>query len=279
LQGRDTQRLCTFANIATMIKLLSCITDRDGNGEPAVKRPRTTISSNQQDLLKSSYAQNPRPQRTVREDIAKQVGLSARVVQVWFQNRRAKEKRSQKDALRASSSTKARKGVQSKKKGKTVGITHKEAPSPQQSISDSEPSTRLLRSRTIPSITAKQPSVSSQLEPGEGHLTTSKDVLSIVSELKDESNLMHEIESAEDLDKTAHIFDPIKPLASQRTVQHSFLPGPSRYSGSMNCQQDSQMSTSTVTLPGPPLFSAYPYSPHDGSHPRPPTHSHGARHR
>ena len=137
---------------ADLLKLLSSITD--GSEESAVKRPRTTISSGQQDLLKLAYAQNPRPQRTVREDLAKQVGLSARVVQVWFQNRRAKEKRSQKESLESSSSIKSKKGVQSKTKEKTGAKTSKLAippPLPEQNISDelpSDTSSRVRRSRT-----------------------------------------------------------------------------------------------------------------------------------
>ncbi|TRY63593.1 hypothetical protein TCAL_12580 [Tigriopus californicus] len=68
----------------------------DGN-----KRPRTTITARQMDVLKEAYKASPKPARHVREQLAQDTGLDMRVVQVWFQNRRAKEKRLKKDAGRA----------------------------------------------------------------------------------------------------------------------------------------------------------------------------------
>merc|ERR1712203_96522 len=67
----------------------------DGN-----KRPRTTITARQMEVLKNAYKTSPKPARPVREQLATDTGLDMRVVQVWFQNRRAKEKRLKKDAGR-----------------------------------------------------------------------------------------------------------------------------------------------------------------------------------
>merc|ERR1712241_735978 len=67
----------------------------DGN-----KRPRTTITARQMEVLKNAYKTSPKPARHVREQLATDTGLDMRVVQVWFQNRRAKEKRLKKDAGR-----------------------------------------------------------------------------------------------------------------------------------------------------------------------------------
>ena len=72
------------------------------------------------------------------------------------------------------------------------------------------------------------------LEPAEVHLTAAKEVLSILSELKDEtlpeSDLALEIESevATELDIAGHGFDSNEPLISQQSgIQHTNLSGPS----------------------------------------------------
>ncbi|KAM3728315.1 LIM/homeobox protein [Dirofilaria immitis] len=71
-------------------------TDIDSN----TKRPRTTISAKSLETLKQAYQASSKPARHVREQLAADTGLDMRVVQVWFQNRRAKEKRLRKDAGR-----------------------------------------------------------------------------------------------------------------------------------------------------------------------------------
>ncbi|KAM3174265.1 hypothetical protein ACTXT7_010884 [Hymenolepis weldensis] len=64
------------------------------------KRPRTTINAKQLEALKKAYAEGAKPSRHVREQLSAETGLDMRVVQVWFQNRRAKEKRLRRDASR-----------------------------------------------------------------------------------------------------------------------------------------------------------------------------------
>ncbi|KAM4774256.1 LIM/homeobox protein Lhx4 isoform 2-T2 [Cyanocitta cristata] len=68
--------------------------------EAGAKRPRTTITAKQLETLKNAYKNSPKPARHVREQLSSETGLDMRVVQVWFQNRRAKEKRLKKDAGR-----------------------------------------------------------------------------------------------------------------------------------------------------------------------------------
>lgn len=70
------------------------------DGDQPNKRPRTTITAKQLETLKTAYNNSPKPARHVREQLSQDTGLDMRVVQVWFQNRRAKEKRLKKDAGR-----------------------------------------------------------------------------------------------------------------------------------------------------------------------------------
>ncbi|XP_048844290.1 LIM/homeobox protein Lhx3-like [Brienomyrus brachyistius] len=83
---------------------LVCKTDyetaKQREADSSVKRPRTTITAKQLETLKSAYNNSPKPARHVREQLSSETGLDMRVVQVWFQNRRAKEKRLKKDAGR-----------------------------------------------------------------------------------------------------------------------------------------------------------------------------------
>lgn len=69
---------------------------RDGRRGP--KRPRTILTSQQRKQFKASFEQSPKPCRKIREALAKDTGLSVRVVQVWFQNQRAKMKKIQRKA-------------------------------------------------------------------------------------------------------------------------------------------------------------------------------------
>ncbi|XP_015921048.1 LIM/homeobox protein Lhx5 isoform X1 [Parasteatoda tepidariorum] len=62
---------------------------------PGQKRrgPRTTIKAKQLETLKAAFAATPKPTRHIREQLAQETGLNMRVIQVWFQNRRSKERR------------------------------------------------------------------------------------------------------------------------------------------------------------------------------------------
>lgn len=72
------------------------IRHKDGRRGP--KRPRTILTSAQRRQFKASFEVSPKPCRKIREALAKDTGLSVRVVQVWFQNQRAKMKKIQRKA-------------------------------------------------------------------------------------------------------------------------------------------------------------------------------------
>lgn len=68
----------------------------DAGGSGGKKRtPRTNITNEQLDMLSKCFADNDKPTREVREELSQKTGLTMRVIQVWFQNKRSKEKRLQ----------------------------------------------------------------------------------------------------------------------------------------------------------------------------------------
>ncbi|XP_036095046.1 zinc finger homeobox protein 2 isoform X2 [Rousettus aegyptiacus] len=67
-----------------------------GEGEPPRdKRLRTTILPEQLEILYRWYMQDSNPTRKMLDCISEEVGLKKRVVQVWFQNTRARERKGQ----------------------------------------------------------------------------------------------------------------------------------------------------------------------------------------
>ncbi|GAA6048816.1 hypothetical protein JCM3770_003636 [Rhodotorula araucariae] len=68
--------------------------DDDGTGkEPAKKRSRTLTTPAQTAVLNALLAKTRFPSTETREEVGKQIGMSARRVQIWFQNRRQSQKR------------------------------------------------------------------------------------------------------------------------------------------------------------------------------------------
>ncbi|XP_018012662.1 LIM/homeobox protein Lhx1 isoform X2 [Hyalella azteca] len=67
-------------------------TDDDKGGNKR-RGPRTTIKAKQLEVLKNAFNKTPKPTRHIREQLTKETGLPMRVVQVWFQNKRSKERR------------------------------------------------------------------------------------------------------------------------------------------------------------------------------------------
>ncbi|KAK3087829.1 hypothetical protein FSP39_011203 [Pinctada imbricata] len=74
--------------------------DFDMDADRQAKRPRTILTTSQRRKFKQAFEANPKPCRKVREQLAAETGLTVRVVQVWFQNQRAKEKKTSKKGSR-----------------------------------------------------------------------------------------------------------------------------------------------------------------------------------
>ncbi|CAI4225726.1 unnamed protein product [Auanema sp. JU1783] len=58
-------------------------------------RVRTVLNETQLSLLKKCYAHNARPDAMLKEQLVEMTGLNARVIRVWFQNKRCKDKKRQ----------------------------------------------------------------------------------------------------------------------------------------------------------------------------------------
>lgn len=62
-----------------------------------IKR-RRRLTSHEASLLQQVFEACPRPTAAVRDKLADRLGMSKRCIQIWFQNRRAKQKRDLQDA-------------------------------------------------------------------------------------------------------------------------------------------------------------------------------------
>ena len=95
----DDQSMDSFISSPSSKRKLSDDNDdlieRDENGQPKDKRLRTTILPEQLDYLYQKYQIESNPSRKMLEQFASEVGLRKRVVQVWFQNTRARERKGQ----------------------------------------------------------------------------------------------------------------------------------------------------------------------------------------
>ncbi|CAH8446403.1 unnamed protein product [Dicrocoelium dendriticum] len=58
-------------------------------------RIRTVLNEKQLHALRTCYAANPRPDALMKEQLVEMTSLSARVIRVWFQNKRCKDKKRQ----------------------------------------------------------------------------------------------------------------------------------------------------------------------------------------
>jgi len=59
----------------------------------SILRSRTQDRNGQENRSKTGSSANPRPDALMKEQLVEMTGLSPRVVRVWFQNKRCKEKK------------------------------------------------------------------------------------------------------------------------------------------------------------------------------------------
>ncbi|XP_065836188.1 LIM/homeobox protein lim-7-like isoform X2 [Oscarella lobularis] len=68
-------------------------TRKSKKGSDKPTRVRTVLTEKQLHTLRTCYAANPRPDALMKEQLCEMTGLSPRVIRVWFQNKRCKDKK------------------------------------------------------------------------------------------------------------------------------------------------------------------------------------------
>jgi len=61
---------------------------------------RTVLTEKQLNILKTCFSANPRPDALMKEQLTEMTGLSQRVIRVWFQNKRCKEKKRMREVTK-----------------------------------------------------------------------------------------------------------------------------------------------------------------------------------
>jgi insulin gene enhancer protein ISL-1 len=64
-----------------------------GSSDGKPTRVRTVLNEKQLHTLRTCYNANPRPDALMKEQLVEMTSLSPRVIRVWFQNKRCKDKK------------------------------------------------------------------------------------------------------------------------------------------------------------------------------------------
>ncbi|XP_078496739.1 zinc finger homeobox protein 2 [Lissotriton helveticus] len=114
-----------------------------GDEPPKDKRLRTTILPEQLEILHRWYMQDSNPTRKMLDRISEEVSLKKRVVQVWFQNTRARERKGQFRCTAPTASTKPY--TKFVPLGKPEALTRHLTDSPSAMLSHRSPNLQVLR--------------------------------------------------------------------------------------------------------------------------------------
>ena len=78
--SRDLDRNERFEKALIFVYFFTGLVEDGAGGKR--RGPRTTIKAKQLEVLKTAFSQTPKPTRHIREQLAKETGLSMRVIQV-----------------------------------------------------------------------------------------------------------------------------------------------------------------------------------------------------
>lgn len=91
-EGEDEEGDCPLPNQVKFVNSTVEILQNQIKRDEAPKKKRTRTTPDQLRILQKAFTTDPMPNSSARLTLAKKLGMNARAVQVWFQNRRAKEK-------------------------------------------------------------------------------------------------------------------------------------------------------------------------------------------
>uniref|UniRef100_A0A671PPF7 Insulin gene enhancer protein ISL-1 n=1 Tax=Sinocyclocheilus anshuiensis TaxID=1608454 RepID=A0A671PPF7_9TELE len=84
--GKFMNKLPLNTNVESLLNFVLILSERS-------TRVRTVLSESQLHMLQTCYSANPRPDALMKEQLVEMTGLSPRVIRVWFQNKRCKDKK------------------------------------------------------------------------------------------------------------------------------------------------------------------------------------------
>lgn len=91
-EGEGGEEECPVPNQVKFVNATVEILQNQIKKDEAPKKKRTRTTPDQLRILQKAFSTDPMPNSSARLTLAKKLGMNARAVQVWFQNRRAKEK-------------------------------------------------------------------------------------------------------------------------------------------------------------------------------------------
>jgi len=126
--------------------------------DPFTVKHRRRTSKKQFSVLEKTFNENPKPNSAIRRDLADQLKMTPRGVQVWFQNRRAKAKAQKQKQAKAqkNSSTASSPSGSEKNSGSNNNESSKESNT--ESVNTKKESSESLTDKTVssPSSTVKE---------------------------------------------------------------------------------------------------------------------------
>ncbi|XP_052788606.1 LIM/homeobox protein Lhx3-like [Mya arenaria] len=101
----DARLICTMDYQRMLVNEMNSESESDESGSDDMDQ-RMRITDIQLRLLLDVYAKNKRPTKDTRRTLGESTGLKSRTIQIWFQNKRSKDKATQRKHIQRNSGSK-----------------------------------------------------------------------------------------------------------------------------------------------------------------------------